>query len=83
MSIAKGTTIFVYSLDSKLFKTFFSAKARRACEPRPAAAKFFNCADTTIMRNIRSGKIFRGESKTYTMYVLLTYIYTYICRFFH
>ena len=52
MSQTKGTAIYLYSLQYKLLNTFPSARA---------AAKYFNYADTTIMRNIRSGKVFRRE----------------------
>jgi group I intron endonuclease len=54
MSISKGGgTIYVYNLDkSSLVNTFPSARN---------AAKYFNVGKDTILRNIKSGKLFKGE----------------------
>ena len=53
MSRAKGTTIIIDNDgDRRLSHTFTSYRA---------AAKHFNCFASTIIRNIRSGKIFRKE----------------------
>jgi len=51
-AISQKITIYVYSLDYQLLKTFPSSLS---------AADYFNCSDTTIMRNARSGKIFQDK----------------------
>jgi hypothetical protein len=53
MSIAKGTTIYVYSSDGiTLMNTFTSARE---------AAKFFNVEHGSILRNAKSGKLFQDK----------------------
>jgi len=53
MSIAKGTTIYVYSNDGiTLMNTFTSARE---------AAKFFNVEHGSILRNAKSGKLFQDK----------------------
>jgi group I intron endonuclease len=50
ISIAKGTTIYVYCSDkSTLLYTFISAKK---------AGEFFNCCHKTILKYAKSGKLF-------------------------
>jgi group I intron endonuclease len=73
MSKARGFTIFVFSLDKEFLFEFVSSQA---------AGRYFNCSHAHVMKYTRSGQIFKDQSKTHTMYVLLTYIYTYICRFY-
>jgi len=50
--IKRGSTVFVYSLQSVLLHTFPSYTA---------ATKFFNSTDTTIIRYIRSSKVFQDQ----------------------
>ena len=53
MSIAKGTPIFVYSLDkSSLINTFTSAKKAR---------EFFKTDHCVILNHARNGLIFKGK----------------------
>jgi hypothetical protein len=47
MSLSRGFTIFVYSLEGQLLNTFVSSRI---------AAKHFNCGNATIMNYARSGK---------------------------
>lgn len=52
MSVAKGTSIYVYSSDkSTLINTFTSARK---------ASEYFNCAHTTIIKHVRNGLISKG-----------------------
>jgi hypothetical protein len=52
MSIAKGTTIYLFSLDKNLIQTFHSSRM---------AAKHFNTSNGVIMRYTRSGKIYKEK----------------------
>jgi hypothetical protein len=53
LSAANGTTVYVYSSDgSTLINSFSSANK---------AAKHFNCDKSTILRYIKSAKLFKGE----------------------
>jgi group I intron endonuclease len=53
ISAAQGTAIYVYSSnDSTLINTFPSSYK---------AAEHFNCAKSTILRYIKSAKLFKGE----------------------
>jgi len=48
----KGTSIYLYSLDYQLLKTFSSSRE---------AGGYFQCNHITIMRYARSGKIFQDQ----------------------
>ena len=52
MSEAKGTTIFLYSLELELLSTFTSIKI---------AANLLNAGETTISKYIKSGAVFREK----------------------
>jgi len=53
MSIAKGTTIYVYSSDkSLLINTFFSLSK---------AGEFYKAGKNTILKYAKNGKLFRGH----------------------
>lgn len=52
MSIAQGTTIFVYSENNILVNNFSFARA---------AGLFFNTYSKTILKYLRSGKIFKEK----------------------
>jgi hypothetical protein len=82
MSMAKGITIYLYSLDLNLIQTFPSIKAavQHFGSNSPSATARGACAPehsrTITLKRSESDEIFRDISKTHTMYVLLTYIYT-------
>jgi hypothetical protein len=52
MSITKGTTVFVYSLDYECLNTFTSFRA---------AAQEFSCCHKVIAKYAESGKIFQDK----------------------
>jgi len=52
LSLANGTTIFVYSVDYELLYTFPSSKI---------TAKHFNFSASTILKYVRSGEIFQDK----------------------
>jgi hypothetical protein len=63
MSSARGgLPISLISIeDQTILKVFSSSRARRACEPRPAAGEYFFCCNKTILRYVRSGKVFKDK----------------------
>jgi hypothetical protein len=53
MSMTKDTPIFIYSSDEFILIYSFSSSKK--------ASEFFNCSYATIIRYVKSGKIFQGQ----------------------